>query len=187
MKDLRSPWSIFTLTLVLGTLLGCEPLQGRQAPASSIDSVLSVSAPSLDFGRLWLATAGICRKRSRIAAQGPSRFSRQRLPILSSRLSRLDSRRTIPAGESIRVAILFTPHSAGPLSAVISIGSARHSTTVTLKGTAVLPGKVAATPSNLRFGRSSKGKRRPGLRHLPTLVPPTSPFRKPALVTTHSS
>ena len=58
MKDLRSPWSIFTLTLVLGTLLGCEPLQGRQAPASSIDSVLSVSAPSLDFGTVVVGNSG---------------------------------------------------------------------------------------------------------------------------------
>lgn len=158
MKDLRSPWSIFTLTLVLGTLLGCEPLQGRQAPASSIDSVLSVSAPSLDFGTVVVGNSGhlsetVTNRGSRAITVQQATVTNPEFTIVAPRFPR-----TISAGESMRVAIRFTPHSAGPLSAVISIGSARHSTTVTLTGTAVLPGKVAATPSNLRFGRVLKGK-----------------------------
>jgi hypothetical protein len=149
---------MFILALVLGTLFGCETLQGRQAPTTSIDSVLSVSASSLDFGTVVIGNSGhlseiVTNRGTRAVTILQATVTNPEFIIVAPSFPR-----TISAGESIRIAIRFTPQSTGSLSGVIAIAGAHHSTTVTLKGTAVLPGKVAATPSSLRFGRVLKGK-----------------------------
>ena len=158
MKDARSPWFMFTVALVLSTLLGCQALQGRQAPNTSIDSVLSVSGSSLNFGTVVIGNSGnrsetVTNRSTRAVTILQATVTNPEFIVLAPRFPL-----TIAAGESVRIAIRFTPQSTGSISGVIAIAGAHHSTTVTLQGTAVLPGKVAATPSNLRFGRVLKGK-----------------------------
>ncbi|HEX4487698.1 MAG TPA: choice-of-anchor D domain-containing protein, partial [Terriglobales bacterium] len=65
---------------------------------------------------------------------------------------------SIRPGGSTEIVVRFTPQSAGSPSAVVAIGAANQSTTIALKGEAILAGKFSASPASVSFGRVLKGK-----------------------------
>jgi len=144
------------LVLLAANLLSLMGCQGLSAAGSGQPQpgALTLQYPSIDFGSV---TAGNSKTMMVLATNSGSSSvtisslasSAKSFTVISPAVPAV-----IPAGGSTSLAVKFTPGNAGDVSAVITIGSDASNATATLSvsGTGVGDGQLAASPSSKAFG-----------------------------------
>src|SRR6266496_2091653 len=144
------------LLLSLATMIGCQGVSSGQPQQSGI---LALSNASLDFGSV---TAGTSKTLSVTVSNtgaasltiSSASFSSQHFSLSAPSLPV-----TIGAGQSSTISLAFSPNAAGAFSATASITSnaSNSSSSLSLSGTGVANGQLAANPTSENFGSVTVG------------------------------
>jgi hypothetical protein len=142
--------------LALAAMLGCQGMgAGRTSNGNGgTPGSLTVSSPSLSFGSVHLGNT-LTKSETLTNAGGSSVTISQATASGSDfSVSGLSLPLSLAAGQSVTFNASFAPHSAGAISGIIAVASNASNSTlnVSLSGTGVTPGALAANPSNLSFG-----------------------------------
>jgi hypothetical protein len=158
-KDFGTRAKLLTVLLAVTTMLGCGGLNAGTPSAQSGSGLVATSAV-VDFGNVPVGTSAVLTNtvtnttKSSIVLTGTQadssdfKVTGQSLPM------------TLAPGQHTVLQIMYSPQNGGDAQSKVMLTSnvLRWSNVFTLRGTAVLGGRIRLTPSQISFGNVTVGK-----------------------------
>ncbi len=156
--DLRSRWNALLLVLALTPLFGCMVLDAspHQTPATG----LAAGKTTMNFGSVVVGDYTVVSDTLQNSSSSSITISSATVSGDEYSISSPSFPMTLAPGQQTTLSVTFAPTSAGQPtgSIVLANDGPTSSVTLSLAGTAVAPGVLAANPASISFGTVMVGK-----------------------------
>src|SRR5271163_1304608 len=162
MSHFPTRWNVFAAVLALATMVGCQGLSTSksnvQTTQTPLPGALSAAPGSVSFGNVQVGTSQ--SQSNTVTNTGGTSLTVTKADVTGTGFSITGL--TLPLTLSPAVAktfsVIFAPQAAGSASGTLVFTNADGSTlTVSLSGTAVVPGSLTGNPTSFSFGSVQTG------------------------------
>ncbi len=159
MKDFGTRAKLVIVLFALTTLLGCGALDAGTPMAQSNNGLVATSAV-VDFGTVPVGTTQVRTNTIVNTSKSPIVLTRAQIDQTAFTITGQKLPLTLAPGQRTVLQISYTPRSDGDSQSklVLTSNMLRLFTTFTLRGTAVLKGRLTVSPSSVSFGNVAIGK-----------------------------
>jgi len=158
-QDFGTRAKLAIVLFALITLVGCGALDAGTPMAQSNNGLVATSA-IVDFGTVPVGTTQVRSNTIVNTSKSPLVLTRAQIDQTEFAITGQKLPLTLAPGQRTTLQIAFTPRSDGDSQSKFLLSSNMLSvfTTFTLRGTAVLKGRLIVSPSSVSFGNVSIGK-----------------------------
>jgi Abnormal spindle-like microcephaly-assoc'd, ASPM-SPD-2-Hydin len=158
-KDFGTRAKLVTVLFAVTTMLGCGGLNAGTPSAQSASGLVATSA-IVDFGNVPVGTSAVRTNTVTNTTKSPIVLTRTQADTSDFKITGQSLPLTLAPGQHTVLQIMYSPQNGGSaLSKVLLTSNVlRWSNVFTLRGTAVLAGRIRLTPSQISFGNVSVGK-----------------------------
>ena len=140
--------------LCLATMAGCQGFSSSKSSLRQQSGALAMSGASLDFGNVDAGTSKTLTATASNTGTASVTITSASISSKYFSLSAPSLPAVVGAGQSSTISFVFSPNAAGAFSATVSITSnaSNSSALLSLSGTGVANGQLAANPTSESFG-----------------------------------
>jgi hypothetical protein len=158
-KEFGTRGKLVAVLFALTTMLGCGALDAGTPAAQSAAGLVATSTV-VDFGNVPVGTTSVLTNTIANTSSSPIVLTRAQIAQSDFTITGQKLPVTLAPGQRVVFQIAYSPHGGGSSQSTVVLATNRNrlSSTFTLRGTAILPGRIRLTPASLSFGNVPVGK-----------------------------
>jgi Abnormal spindle-like microcephaly-assoc'd, ASPM-SPD-2-Hydin len=158
-KDFGTRGKLVAVLFALTTMLGCGALDAG-TPVAQSNTGLVASSAVLDFGSVPVGTTQVLANTITNKTKSPVVLTRAQFDQGNFSITGQKLPLTLAPGQHVTVQVAYSPQSSGTSLSriVLATNVDRLFSMFTLKGTAILAGRMRLTPTTISFGNVQIGK-----------------------------
>ena len=159
MKEFGTRGNLVIVLFLLLTMLGCGALDASTPVAQSSSGLVATSAV-VDFGSVPVGTTGVRTNTVANTSRSPIVITQTQTGTSAFTVTGQKLPLTLAPGQSAVLQIAYSPQSGGTSQSrvVLASNQVRLSTTFTLRGTAIMGGRIKLNPTSISFGNVPMGQ-----------------------------